>query len=136
MHETSEPAVVQTNPVITKALTSTGGFIVGDTLAQMATGGREEYDWCASHTHTLAMLALPWSVRQPTPVNSLQMNKACSAQPVKDCWLHIRRLQVVLVFHVGSGLRALRPMVLRCTGLPATCSTAGWTPRLLAQGAH
>lgn len=36
---------LKTNPVITKALTSTGGFIVGDTLAQMATGGSEEYDW-------------------------------------------------------------------------------------------
>jgi hypothetical protein len=48
MHVISSYAVVQTNPVITKALTSTGGFIVGDTLAQMATGGSEEYDWCAS----------------------------------------------------------------------------------------
>ena len=61
MHETCQSAVVQTNPVITKALTSTGGFIVGDTLAQMATGGSEEYDWCASsRICNLTMLALLW----------------------------------------------------------------------------
>lgn len=38
----------QTNPLITKALTSTGGFIVGDTLAQVASNGAENYDWCAT----------------------------------------------------------------------------------------
>lgn len=36
---------LQTSPLITKALTSTGGFIVGDTLAQVASNGAENYDW-------------------------------------------------------------------------------------------
>ena len=44
--------------MITKALTSTGGFIVGDTLAQMATGGREQYDWCAHCTALVLFFVL------------------------------------------------------------------------------
>ncbi len=42
---TVSPFLAQTNPLLTKSLTSTGGFIVGDTLAQVAVGGSESYDW-------------------------------------------------------------------------------------------
>jgi protein Mpv17 len=38
-------ASLKTHPVLTKSLTSTGGFIIGDTLAQVAVGGDEPYDW-------------------------------------------------------------------------------------------